>query len=79
MAKRTIIEQALIAEKRKPAAGRAGSSREDAGATAEIEYPYSDGQPMAENYQQHRTITYASESLEAHFRRCPDVHVRGGT
>lgn len=42
-----------------------------------IEYPESDGLPMAENDFQLRTMTYAIEALDNHFRSRPDVYVSG--
>ena len=42
-----------------------------------IEYPESDGLPMAENDFQLRTMTYAIEALDNHFRTRPDVYVSG--
>ena len=40
-----------------------------------IDYPESDGVPMAENDFQLRTMTYAIEALDNHFRSRPDVYV----
>ena len=42
-----------------------------------VEYPESDGLPMAENDFQLRTMTYAIEALDNHFRTRPDVYVSG--
>ena len=42
-----------------------------------IEYPESDGLPMAENDFQLRTMTYAIEALDNHFRTRSDVYVSG--
>ena len=42
-----------------------------------IEYPGADGLPMAENDFQLRTMTYAIEALDNHFRIRPDVYVSG--
>ena len=42
-----------------------------------IAYPESDGLPMAENDFQLRTMTYAIEALDNHFRTRPDVYVSG--
>ena len=42
-----------------------------------IEYPESDGLPMAENDFQLRTMTYAIEALDHHFRTRSDVYVSG--
>ena len=41
------------------------------------EYPSSDGEPMALDNRQLRSITYSIEALAAHFRDRPEVHVRG--
>lgn len=42
-----------------------------------IDYPDSDGLPMAENDFQRKTMTYAIDALDAHFRDRPDVYVSG--
>ena len=42
-----------------------------------VEYPDSDGLPMAENDFQRKTMTYAIDALDAHFRDHPDVYVSG--
>ena len=42
-----------------------------------IDYPESDGVPMAENDFQLRTMTYAIEALDNHFRTRSDVYVSG--
>ena len=42
-----------------------------------IDYPDSDGLPMAENDFQRKTMTYAIKALDAHFRDRPDVYVSG--
>ena len=42
-----------------------------------VEYPDSDGLPMAENDFQRKTMTYAIEALDAHFRDRSDVYVSG--
>ena len=42
-----------------------------------VEYPDSDGLPMAENDFQLRTMTYAIEALATHFRTRSDVYVSG--
>ena len=44
---------------------------------ATIEYPDSDGQPIAENTLQFQWIVTIKENLEALFRRQPDVFVAG--
>ena len=45
--------------------------------TADIDYPSSDGLPMAESDSQRKTMTYAIEALDAHFGSRPDVYVSG--
>ena len=45
--------------------------------TEEIDYPDSDGQPMAENTLQFRWITTIQGGLDALFRDNPDVFVAG--
>jgi Uma2 family endonuclease len=45
--------------------------------TETIDYPDSDGLPMAENDSQRTTMTYAIEALDAHFWEHPDVYVSG--
>lgn len=77
MAKRLIIEQAVVAEVQPRAAKPARPHRAPAVPAGEVEYPFCDGQPMAHSQPQHRTITYATEALHSHFRNSPDVHVRG--
>ena len=42
-----------------------------------IDYPESDGVPMAENDFQLRTMTYAIEALDNHFHTRSDVYVSG--
>ena len=42
-----------------------------------IEYPESDGLPTAENDFQRKTMTYAIDALDTHFRNRPDVYVSG--
>ena len=42
-----------------------------------VEYPSSDGKPMAENDAQRIAIMYAIGSLEIHFAHRPDVYVSG--
>ena len=42
-----------------------------------VEYPDSDGLPMAENDFQRKAMTYAIDALDAHFRSHPDVYVSG--
>ena len=42
-----------------------------------VDYPDSDGVPMAENDFQLRTMTYAIEALATHFRTRSDVYVSG--
>lgn len=43
----------------------------------EIEYPESDGLPMAESDFQLKYLIYAVEALRGHFRDCDDVYVSG--
>ena len=43
----------------------------------DIEYPDSDGQPMAESEFQFNPIVYAVGSLRIHFQHRPDVYVAG--
>ena len=43
----------------------------------EIEYPTSDGQPMAETTLHRKVMTDLIEGLERHFREAPDVWVGG--
>ncbi len=45
--------------------------------TTEVDYPDSDGLPMAENDSQRDIMTYAIEALKNHFRDRPDVYVSG--
>ena len=63
MARKWIVKQSLVAE--------------PAPCEAEIIYPDSDGEKMAENNLQQRAICYATGALRAHFRDRSDVHVRG--
>ena len=46
-------------------------------ATPDIEYPDSDGQPMAETDFQREVMTYAIDALKTHFRERTDVYVSG--
>ena len=46
-------------------------------APAAVEYPSSDGQPMAETDHQRTPLTYAVDALRYHFRDRPDVYVSG--
>jgi len=46
-------------------------------AAVPVDYPSSDGQPMAENDTQRHAIIYAISALTRHFRRRPDVYVSG--
>ena len=46
-------------------------------APARVDYPSSDGQPMAETDHQRTPLTYAVEALRHHFRDRPDVYVSG--
>ena len=43
----------------------------------DVEYPESDGQPMAESEFQFNPILYAVGSLRVHFQHRPDVYVAG--
>lgn len=43
----------------------------------EIEYPDSDGEPMAESDFQRKPLIYAVEALELYFQDRPDVYVSG--
>ena len=45
----------------------------------EIDYPSSDGKPMAENDWQLHAMLYAIGVLQAHFTHRPDVYVSGDT
>ena len=42
---------------------------------AAVEYPSSDGKPVAESDFQLTVLTYAREALRTHFRACEDVYV----
>ena len=44
---------------------------------AQVDYPSSDGQPMAETDHQRTPLTYAVDALRLHFRDRPDVYVSG--
>ena len=44
---------------------------------AAVEYPYSDGRPMAESEAQLRAMVYLLGVLYAHYRDRPDVYVGG--
>ena len=46
-------------------------------APARVDYPSSDGQPMAETDHQRTPLTYAVDALRDHFRDRPDVYVSG--
>ena len=46
-------------------------------APAAVDYPSSDGQPMAETDHQRIPLTYAVDGLRHHFRNRPDVYVSG--
>ena len=46
-------------------------------APATVDYPSSDGQPMAETDHQRTPLTYAVDRLRHHFRDRPDVYVSG--
>ena len=46
-------------------------------APARVDYPSSDGQPMAETDHQRIPLTYAVDGLRHHFRNRPDVYVSG--
>ena len=48
-----------------------------AGSSTEIEYPSSDGQPMAENQCQPDAMIDAINALGTHFVDRPDVYVSG--
>ncbi|HEX2223406.1 MAG TPA: Uma2 family endonuclease [Thermoanaerobaculia bacterium] len=43
----------------------------------EVEYPSSDGKPMAETDLHRKEMVYVTEALAAHFRDSPDVYVSG--
>ncbi len=43
----------------------------------EIDYPESDGEPMAESDFQRKPLTYAVEALDLYFQHHPDVYVSG--
>lgn len=45
--------------------------------SAQIEYPDSDGLPMAEGDIQRKYLTYCTEALELHFQARSDVYVAG--
>jgi Uma2 family endonuclease len=45
--------------------------------TIDLDYPSSDGQPMAENTQQFNWITFVKTNLESHFAGNPEVFVAG--
>ena len=45
--------------------------------TAKVEYPSSDGRPIAEGDHQRTPLTYAVDALRLHFRDRPDVYVSG--
>ncbi|NJL00038.1 MAG: Uma2 family endonuclease [Spirulinaceae cyanobacterium SM2_1_0] len=47
--------------------------------TTEIEYPDSDGTPMAESDPTRKGLTYAVEALELHFAEHPAVYVSGNS
>lgn len=42
-----------------------------------VEYPSSDGKPIAEGDTQRKSLTYAVERLDIYFRNDPDVYVSG--
>ena len=46
-------------------------------APATVDYPSSDGQPVAETDRQRTPLTYAVDRLRHHFRDRPDVYVSG--
>ena len=46
-------------------------------APAKVDYPSSDGQPMAESDYQRTPLTYAVDRLRRHFRHRDDVYVSG--
>ena len=52
-------------------------SRRSLLAPARVDYPSSDGQPIAETDHQRTPLTYAVEALRHHFRDRPDVYVSG--
>ncbi len=43
----------------------------------QVEYPSSDGQPMAESDSQRKSLTYGVEALSIYFQDRPDVYVSG--
>lgn len=43
----------------------------------EVDYPSSDGQPMAETDFQRKPLTYAVDALAVHFRNRDDIYVSG--
>lgn len=45
--------------------------------STEIEYPYTDGEPMAESDQARKYLTYGVEVLEIYFQNREDVYVSG--
>lgn len=47
------------------------------GQSTQIEYPESDGKPMAETDFQRVYLMYATEALDIHFQSRPDVYVSG--
>ena len=46
-------------------------------ATVAVDYPSSDGKPMAESDAQRIPLTYAVDRLRHHFRSDPNVYVSG--
>ncbi len=44
---------------------------------AAVEYPSSDGKPMAENHAERAAVMYALGTLEIRFAHRPDVYVSG--
>ena len=46
-------------------------------APAQVDYPSSDGQPVAETDHQRTPLTYAVDALRLHFRDRPDVYISG--
>ena len=46
-------------------------------ATVAVDYPSSDGKPMAESDSQRKPLTYAVDRLELYFSNDPDVYVSG--
>ena len=46
-------------------------------APAQVDYPSSDGRPMAESDHQRTPLTYAVDRLRHHFRARDDVYVSG--